>query len=79
MTAPNVQPEPITSSADNGRLMFSCWPRLLSVELAALYLGLSPKTIRNHQHKLPGMRKWGGKIVFDRKANDTRREGGTDG
>ena len=54
----------------DGPVKVAGWPRLLTVEMAALYLGLSPKTIRNHQHKLPGMRKWGGKIVFDRRALD---------
>lgn len=46
------------------------WPRLLSVELAAAYLGTTPKTIRNHRCKLPGMRKMGSRVVFDRKALD---------
>ena len=58
------------ATTQDGRIVLADWPRLLSVELAA---------IRNHRHKLPGMRKWGGKIVFDHKANDARREGGTDG
>ena len=53
-----------------GAIVLSTWPRLLSVELAAQYLGLSPKTIRNHKYKLPGLRKWGSLIVFDRHAID---------
>ncbi len=59
------------ATTQDGRIVLAEWPRLLSVELAAAYLGLSPKTIRNHEHKLPGMRKWGGTIVFDRKALDS--------
>ena len=54
----------------NGRIILATWPRLLTVEMAAAYLGLSPKTIRNHRHKLPGLRTWGGKLVFDRHAID---------
>ena len=42
------------------------WPRILTVEMVAAYLGLSPKTIRNHGNQLPGERRWGGKVVFDR-------------
>ncbi len=53
-----------------GGIVLAAWPRLLSVELAARYLGLSPKTVRNHKYKLPGLRKWGGLIVFDRQALD---------
>ena len=53
-----------------GAIILSTWPRLLSVEQAGAYLGLSAKTIRNHRYRLPGLRKWGGKIVFDRHALD---------
>ena len=54
----------------DARVVMSCWPRMLTVEMAAKYLGLSAKTIRNHRYRLPGMRKWGGKVVFDRQAID---------
>lgn len=57
---------------DNG-IVLATWPRLLTVEMAALYLGIRPKTIRNHRYQLPGLRKWGGergKIVFDRYVID---------
>ena len=50
--------------------VLAVWPRLLTVDMTALYLGLSAKTIRNHRHRLPGCRKWGDKIVFDRHALD---------
>ena len=46
------------------------WPRLLTIEMAAQYLGLSPKTIRNHGNCLPGRRNWGGRVVFDRHEID---------
>ena len=45
-------------------------PRLLTVEQAAAYLGLSPKTLANHKYQLPGLRKWGNKIVYDRLVLD---------
>ncbi len=58
------------AKTDTGQVIVACWPRLLTAEMAATYLGLSPKTIRNHQYRLPGKRSWGGKIVFDRLAID---------
>ena len=51
-------------------IVLSCWPRLLTVEMASLYLGLSAKTIRNHSNSLPGRKQWGQKVVFDRHAID---------
>ena len=63
------KPGPVTIRRDG--VVFSCWPRLLTVEMASLYLGLSPKTIRNHSNSLPGRKKWGQKIVFDRYALDS--------
>lgn len=46
------------------------WPRLLTIDMAARYLGVSAKTIRNHGNRLPGRRSWGGKVVFDRHEID---------
>ncbi len=69
MSSGNGQVEEITKT-DTGQVIVACWPRMLTVEQAAAYLGLSPKTIRNHRYRLPGMRKWGGKVVFDRQAID---------
>ncbi len=71
MTALTSQPEepPRAGTPQNGMVLTS-WPRLLSVELAAQYLSVSAKTIRNHRYRLPGLRKWGNKIVFDRHALD---------
>ena len=60
---------PILAKTTAG-LVVAAWPRMLDLQMAALYLGISAKTIRNHRHKLPGMRKWGDKIVFDRHALD---------
>ncbi len=54
----------------DGHIVLAVWPRLLTVDMAALYLGINAKTIRNHKYRLPGMRKWGGKLVFDRHAID---------
>ena len=58
------------AKTDTGQVVIASWPRMLSIELAAAYLGLSPKTIRNHKCQLPGRRSWGGKVVFDRQAID---------
>ena len=55
----------INQSTDNSPL-----PRGLDTQAAARYLGLSPQTIRNHKYKLPGLRKWGSLIVFDRHEID---------
>jgi len=68
MTEHNGQFE--IAMTDSGQVIVACWPRMLTVELAAAYLGLSPKTIRNHDCQLPGRRSWGGKVVFDRQAID---------
>lgn len=57
-------------STTGSQPILAVWPRLLTLQQAALYLGLSPKTIKNHKSKLPGRRKWGDKIVFDRCALD---------
>ena len=60
------------AEATNGRPLVKIyeWPRLMTVEVAAAYTGMSAKTIRNHGCSLPGKRKWGSTIVFDRKAID---------
>ena len=61
--------------------MFSCWPRLLSVDLTALYLGLALQTVRNRRGEIPGRKKFGGKVVYDRLELDKwidRNTGRTD-
>ena len=69
----NVSGELEITKTDTGQVIVACWPRMLTVEQAAAYLGLSPKTIRNHRYRLPGMRKVVGKVVFDRQAIDRSR------
>ena len=64
------QPDPAPVTANCGNVVFSCWSRLLTIDMAALYLGLSAKTIKNHGCRLPGRKKWGGKVVFDRHQLD---------
>ncbi len=56
------------------------WPRLLSVELLAAYLGLSPQTIRNRASRgdIPGARKIGRRRVFDRRVIDKWLDRGDD-
>ena len=49
-----------------GAIIVSAWPRLLSVELAATYLGLAPQTLRNHARELPGRKRFGRKVLYDR-------------
>ncbi len=66
----NVSGQIEITKTDTGQVIVACWPRMLTVEQAAAYLGLSPKTIRNHKYQLPGRRNWGGKPVFDRYALD---------
>lgn len=46
------------------------WPRLLTVEQAADYLGLAAQTIRNRGHEVPGRRTLGRKVVYDRAIID---------
>lgn len=42
------------------------WPRLLDVPHLAAYVGLAEQTIRNHANEIPGRRRFGKKIVWDR-------------
>ncbi len=64
----NGQPDPIAAT-DNGRVVFSCCPRLLSIEGAAAYLGISETKLREFVHRLPRLR-CGRRILFDRRALD---------
>ncbi len=66
MTEPNVQPEPITAS--------TCWPRLLTVEKAALYLGVSRETLKKNGIGLPRLRA-GRKVLYDRELLDRLIDG----
>ena len=63
------------------RVVLSCWPRLLSVELAANYLGLAVQTVRNRAGEIPGRKRLGHKVVYDRNVLDRwieRNNGRTD-
>jgi len=62
--------DPRAGLANSDPLAIRVWPRLLTIDMAARYLGLSAKTIRNHGNLLPGKRSWGGKVVFDRHEID---------
>ncbi len=69
MTDRNGQPEPITA-ADNGRVVIASWPRMLTVELLATYIGLAAQTVRNNADRIPGRRNLGRRVLFDRHVID---------
>ena len=46
------------------------WPRLLTVERAAAYLGLAAQTVRNRAGEIPGRKRLGRKVVYDRSVLD---------
>jgi len=65
----------------DARVVMSCWPRLLSVELAAQYLGLAVQTVRNRAGSIPGRKHAGSKVLYDRDILDRwldRNNGRTD-
>ncbi len=67
MTARAEQPEP--------------WPRLLTVERAAAYIGLAAQTVRNRAGEIPGRKRLGRRVVYDRAVLDRwidRNNGRTD-
>ena len=68
MTDGNGQHDPIAATG-NGRVVFSCWPRLLPVRLAAAYLGISPETLKKNGASLPRLRA-GRKVLYDRDLLD---------
>ena len=41
-------------------------PRLLTVKQTAAYIGLAEQTVRNRAHEIPGRRKLGRRLLFDR-------------
>ena len=80
MTDPPAQPD---ADPRPPRIVVTDWPRLLTITQAALYLGISPQTIRNRDAgwtredgtkvepvPLPGRKTWGSKPVYDRHALD---------
>ena len=54
MTDRNGQIE--IAKTDNGRVVIASWPRMLTVEQAAAYLGRCPKTICHRKYQLSGRR-----------------------
>ena len=75
MTDRSDQPDDRTPMAVTG------WPRLLSVELTANYLGLAAQTVRNRAGEIPGRKRFGRKVVYDRGILDCwidRNNGRTD-
>ncbi len=73
MTDPGSQlPGTIEAIANVGGspVVVKDWPRLLTVEMAAVYLGLAEQTIRNKDIELPGKKQWGRKVVYDRRVID---------
>ena len=54
------------------------WPRLLTLDDAARYLGVSPETLRRQQG-IPGLRRAGRKPLYDRVALDRGLDDCADG
>ena len=52
MTDHNGQLEEIAT----GRVVIASWPRMLTVELLAAYIGLAAQTVRNNADRIPGRR-----------------------
>ena len=68
MTDSNGQLDPHLQR--DARVVLTGWPRLLSVELAAKYLGLAVQTVRNRAGEIPGRKRLGRKVVYDRLVLD---------
>ena len=69
MTDRQAQPEPGPVTANCGGVVFSCWPRLLPLRLAATYLGVSYDTLKKNGASLPRLRA-GRKVLYDRDVLD---------
>ena len=50
----------------NGLPVMAVWPRLLTMRMAAAYLGLSVETLKKRGRELPGRKNWGKRVVYDR-------------
>jgi len=48
----------------------AAWPRMLTVDLVAAYIGLAPQTVRNNVDRIPGRRNLGRRVLFDRQVID---------
>ena len=67
--------------ARDDRVVLTCYPRMMPVEMAAKYLGIAVQTLRNHAGEVPGRKHWGRKVVYDRNVLDQmldRNSGHTD-
>ena len=54
---------------------------MLEIPQLASYLGLAEQTVRNHAAEIPGRRRFGRKVVYDKKVVDRwldRNKGVTD-
>ena len=50
----------------DNRVVLSCWPRLLSAKLMAVYLSVAENTVRNHRDDIPGLVHLGRSVRWDR-------------
>jgi hypothetical protein len=62
--------DPTDQRQRHARLVLSCWPRLLSVRLLALYLSLGEQTVRNRRSEIPGLVRMGRYLRWDREIVD---------
>jgi hypothetical protein len=54
------------------------WPRMMPLDLAAGYLGVSPENLRK-QKNIAGLRRAGSKVLYDRAAFDRALDDCVDG
>ncbi len=55
---------------DNGRVVIASWPRMLTVELLAAYIGIAVQTVPNNSDRIPGRRNLGRRVLYDRHVID---------
>ena len=55
---------------DTGQVIVACWPRMLTVELLASYIGIAVQTVRNNSDRIPGRRNLGRRVLYDRHVID---------
>ena len=53
-----------------GQVIVACWPRMLTVELLASYIGIAVQTVRNNSDRIPGRRNLGRRVLYDRHVID---------
>jgi len=54
------------------------WPRMMRLDAAARYLGVSPETLRKEKN-IPGLRRAGRTVLYDRAAFDRALDDCVDG